>query len=77
MNLVATLAMAQVIFLAGIDASQDQVIKSSLTMNNKADNMLIMVTMVIKTRNRRCRGRRWMMMMIKVMTMIMTTKPRR
>ena len=60
-NLVATLAMAQVIFLAGIDASQDQVIKSSLIMNN---NMLIMVT-----KNRRCRGRRWMvMMMIKVMT---------
>ena len=61
MNLVATLAMAQVIFLAGIDASQDQVIKSSLIMNN---NMLIMVT-----KNRRSRGRRWMvMMMIKVMT---------
>ena len=65
-NLVATLAMAQVIFLAGIDASQDQVIKSSLIMNN---NMLIIVT-----KNRRCRGRRWVkMMMIKVMT----TKPRR
>ena len=28
MNLVATLAMAQVIFLAGIDTSQNQVIKS-------------------------------------------------
>ena len=68
MNLVATLAMAQVIFVAGIDASQDQVIKSSLIMNN---NMLIMVT-----KNRRCRGRRWMVI-IKVMTTIMTTKPRR
>ena len=77
MNLVATLAMAQVIFLAGIDASQDQVIKSSLTMDNKADNMLIMVTMAMKTKNRRCRGRRWMMMMIKVMTTIMRRKPRR
>ena len=38
MNLVATLAMAQVIFLAGIDTSQDQVIKSGLNYNN---NMLI------------------------------------
>ena len=39
-NLVATLAMAQVIFLAGIDTSQDQVIKNSLNENN---NILIML----------------------------------
>ena len=40
MNLVATLAMAQVIFLAGIDTSQDQVIKGSLNQNN---NILIIL----------------------------------
>ncbi|CAH3198921.1 unnamed protein product [Porites evermanni] len=45
MNLVATLAMAQVIFLAGIDASQDQ--------REKVDDDDEVMTMIMTTKPRR------------------------